>query len=77
MCSTNLRHAVLMSLCVHGRYTWIDENAEEAEAVRKRRRAQHMPELLGRGPPVRELHGLVHLQQYSWDLVWLPRHLRA
>jgi hypothetical protein len=45
--------------------------------VRKRRRAQHMPELLGRGPPVRELHGLVHLQQYSWDLVWLPRHLRA
>jgi len=64
-------------LCVHGRYTWIDENAEEAAAVRKRRRAQHMPELLGRGPPVRELHGLVHLQQYSWDLVWLPRHLRA
>ncbi len=43
-------------LCVHGRYTWIDENAEEAAAVRKRRRAQHMPELLGRRPPVRELH---------------------
>jgi hypothetical protein len=77
MCSTNLRHAVLMSLCVHGRYTWIDENAEEAEAVRKRRRAQHMPELLGRLPLVRTVLGFFNLQHYLWDVDCLRCPLRV